>query len=394
VVSEPSFDHTSGEARDATWSFQVLGEVQARHAGVVLPMGGVKARSVLAMLALDAGRVVPTTRLITGLWGEDAPATANATLQVHVANLRKALAVTSSVDTPPSPVHTRAGGYVLDVLPSCVDLHRFRAAVDDARRVGDGRSRSEQLRSALGPWHGEALVGLESEPFAGPVITSLTEEWLAAVESRIHCDLDTGADASLVGELRELTAAHPLRERFWAQLMLALYRCGRQADALAAYREVRDHLIEELGLEPGRELRELEDDILQQAASLLWSAGPVAPARGSRTTIVQRSSASVRAATLTWSNGKVVIAEQCTLGRELDNHVAVEDPEASRHHGVIRRTSEGFLYVDQHSTNGSFVNGEAVGERVLCDGDIIRIGRTEFVFAEETIVLGAPASAT
>ena len=369
------------------WSFRVLGAVEARCRGRPLPLGGVKQQSVLAMMLLEAGRVVPASAMIAGLWGDDAPSTAAATLQVHIANLRKALSGSTGDLTQRPPLKTQAPGYVLQIPSSSVDVHEFRYMVRQARIAVDVDSRRQLLRQALATWHGKALSGLEDQPFARSVVVYLTEEWLEAVELRIQGDLDAGEHAGLVGELRDLTHLYPLRERCWAQLMLALYRCGRQAEALSAYRAARELLVDELGLEPGPELRQLEADVLRQADHLSWTAVPNAPVVGARTTIVHPFGASTRAATLTWPSGRIVLADTCTLGRETDNVISLDDPEASRHHGSICRTADGFLFVDQRSTNGSFVNGQRVSDRLLADGDVIRIGQVELMFVEDDLSL-------
>jgi DNA-binding SARP family transcriptional activator len=368
------------------WSFQILGALEARCRGTVVALGGVKQQSVLAILLLEAGRPVPVNALITGLWGVDAPFTTTATLQVHIANLRKALTGSMGVDQP-SPLKTRSPGYVLQVPSSSVDVHEFRRVVRQARLAVDVDSRRELLRHALAKWHGNALSGLEDQPFARSVVAYLAEERLEALEQRVQADLDAGEHAGLVSELRELTDLHPLRETYWAQLMLALYRCGRQAEALSAYRAAREQLVDELGLEPGPELRQLEADVLRQADDLSWVAVPKASGTGTRTTVVHPSEASTRAATLTWPSGRIVLSDICSLGREGDNSISLEDPEASRHHASIRRTSDGFLFVDQRSTNGSFVNGERVSDRMLADGDVIRVGQVELMFAEDDLSL-------
>jgi len=232
---------------------QVLGPVEASVEGRSIPLGGGKPRALLAMLALNAGSTVSTERLIDGLWGEEPPASANKLVQVYVSQLRKALG--SSADG--AEIVTHRHGYELRVAPDVVDAGRFE------RLVANGAP-----REALALWRGPPLDDVADEPFAGAEIRRLEELRLAALELAIDRDLEEGRHREVVGELEPLVAAEPLRERPHAQRMLALYRCGRQADALAAYRQARTALVEAIGVEPGAELRRLHEAILRQDPSL------------------------------------------------------------------------------------------------------------------------------
>ena len=228
--------------------FGILGpfEVIDDH-GRVVALGGPKQRAVLAILLLHAGEVVSSERLIDELWGERAPASAAKTLQVYVSKLRKALGDGVLV--------TRGGGYVLQSDRGEVDVDRFQALLVAGRRAlqtGDPRGAGESLREALGLWRGPPLSDFAYEPFAQGEIARLEEARVAALEDRIDAELALGEDAGLIGELEALVREHPLRERLCGQLMLALYRSGRQAEALDAYQRAREQLTGELGLEPGR----------------------------------------------------------------------------------------------------------------------------------------------
>jgi DNA-binding SARP family transcriptional activator len=234
--------------------YRVLGPLEVREGDRSLPLGGTKQRALLALLVLNANRVVPRERLIDELWGDDPPETAVATLQVYVSRLRKLVGAETLVTRPP--------GYVLQAGPGEVDVETF-----DRLRV------SGRPEDALALWRGPALAEFK-EPFARVEGARLEDLRLATVEERVAGDLARGNHADLVGELESLVKEHPHRERLRAQLMLALYRSGRQAEALAAYREARASLAE-LGLEPGEELRRLERSILNQEAAL---AKPVLPA--------------------------------------------------------------------------------------------------------------------
>jgi DNA-binding SARP family transcriptional activator len=238
--------------------FRLLGPLEIRTSDGTLPLGGEKQRALLALLLLNANRVVARDRLVDELWGERPPETAVATIQVYVSRLRKLL--------PEGTLATRPPGYVLAVEPDAVDLQRFERLVGAARDADPARS-SELLREALALWRGPPLAEFAEEPFARAAAGRLEELRLAALEQRVEADLELGRHAELVGELEGLVAEHPHRERLHGQLMLALYRAGRQADALAAYRRARAAL-DELGLEPGAALRQLERQILAQDPEL------------------------------------------------------------------------------------------------------------------------------
>ncbi len=239
---------------------RLLGPVQAVRAGGEVPLGGPRQRAVLALLVVEAGRVVPAERLIEELWRGSPPAGAAITLRSYVSRLRSALA-------PEGSVVARGGGYVISTGPDGLDASRFERLVAEGRDAlarGQVVAAGARLREALGLWRGPALADvLEVERLALEA-ARLEELRLAAAEARIEADLAAGLHAEVTGELERLVAEHPLRERLWQLLMLALYRGGRQADALAAYRWARDVLTGELGLEPGEELRELERAVLRQ----------------------------------------------------------------------------------------------------------------------------------
>ncbi len=251
--------------------FRILGPLEATAGGEPLQLGGARQRAVLALLLTRPNEVVSTDRLVDQLWGAQPPRTALNTIQYYVSQLRKLLGVDRIVTRPP--------GYLIRVEPGELDLQRFEAllAQDDV----------EALREALALWRGPALADFAFEPFAQAETGRLEEMRLAALERRIDLDLEAGRAAELVGELEALTAEHPLRERLHGQLMLALYRSGRQAEALAAYQAARGTLVESLGIEPGPPLQELERAILRQDPSLLArGAGEAAPPERQRAVIV------------------------------------------------------------------------------------------------------------
>ncbi len=239
--------------------FRVLGPLAVVEDGRPIPLDRHRMRALLAFLLLHANELVSSDRLIDEVWGPQPPKTAGASLQNYVSRLRKAIGAESVVSQPP--------GYVLRVDPERFDLARFERLTAEARGA-EPRERAEKLRAALALWRGPALDDLAFEPFARDEVGRLEEARLAALEDCIDAELELGRDGELVGQLEELVEQHPLRERFWAQLMRALYRAGRQADALAAFQSARDVLTEELGLEPGEELRRVQQAILQQDETL------------------------------------------------------------------------------------------------------------------------------
>jgi DNA-binding SARP family transcriptional activator/tetratricopeptide (TPR) repeat protein len=238
--------------------FRILGPLEVDAEGRTVALGGAKPRAVLAVLLLHANEPVSAERIALALWGEDAPAGAVKTVQVHVSRLRKALADADVLTT-------EGTAYRLRVRPGELDAHTFDQLVAEGREAlaaGDAEGAAAALRDALSLWRGPPLHELASLPFAPPEIERLEEQRLAALEARVEADLATGRHAELVGELQRLTSRHPWREHLQRHLMLALYRCGRQAEALAVYRETRRLLADELGLEPGQDLRRLEAQML------------------------------------------------------------------------------------------------------------------------------------
>lgn len=252
--------------------FGILGSLEVRDGEEAVPLGGLRERSLLALLLLNANELVPTGRLVDELWGEEPPKTAVKTVQVYVSRLRKLLGAEAIATSPP--------GYLLRVDPERIDLHRFERLTREGREAlaaDDAATAARQLSEALALWRGAPLADFAYEPFAQAEAARLEELRLTALEDRIEADLRRGRAAELVGELQGLAARHPLRERLRGHLMLALYRSGRQAEALDVYRDARTTLVEELGIEPSRELQRIERAILSQDASLDRPGAPRAP---------------------------------------------------------------------------------------------------------------------
>jgi DNA-binding SARP family transcriptional activator len=245
--------------------FRILGPLEVLAGGRAVALGGSKQRALLALLVLHANETLTPDRLIDELWGDHPPATAAKTVQAHISRLRKALAADGGA------VVTRAHGYELELDPDCLDAHRFERLLGDGRcalAAGRPELALTTLQDALALWRGAPLADLAYERFAQGEIARLEDLRLVALEQLVEAKLALGRHAELVGQLETLIAQHPYRERLRAQLMLALYRSDRQADALQAYQNARRTLVEELGIEPGERLRRLERAILAQDPSL------------------------------------------------------------------------------------------------------------------------------
>jgi DNA-binding SARP family transcriptional activator len=239
--------------------FLILGPLEVRDGDRLVPLGGARQRAVLALLLTRANEVVSRDWLIDELWGERPPESAVNVLQTYVSHLRKALSAELLV--------TRTPGYMIQVERDELDLYRF----EDLATEADGAEpavAATKLRAALELWRGTALADFAYDPFAQATITRLEELRLTALERRIEADLALGRHGELVGELEVLTREHPLRERFRRHLMLALYRSGRQAEALATYQDARRVLVDQLGIDPSPSLQELERAILRQEPAL------------------------------------------------------------------------------------------------------------------------------
>jgi DNA-binding SARP family transcriptional activator/class 3 adenylate cyclase/alpha-beta hydrolase superfamily lysophospholipase len=243
--------------------FRILGPLEVRDEDREVPLRGGKERALLALLLVNANRTLPMDRIVDSLWAEDVPETAQKMVQVYVSHLRKVL--------PKDTLRTRPPGYAVAVEEGELDLDRFESAVTEARAALDSglpRQAAEGFRDALSLWRGPALAEFGSEPFAQVEAARLEDLRFYAVEGRLEAELALGDHRAAVGELEALVAQHPLRERLRSLQMLALYRSGRQAEALAGYQGFRRTLSDELGIEPSASLRELERRMLQQDPSL------------------------------------------------------------------------------------------------------------------------------
>jgi DNA-binding SARP family transcriptional activator len=249
--------------------FRLLGPLEVRAGDGPVPIGGPKQRTLLALLLLQPNRVVTVDRLTDALWGSEPPATARNTLQTYVRHLRRALGA--------ERIEHRSSGYVLVTDPSDVDVVRFESLVERAHRLTstDPARATVVFREAIGLWRGPALDDLAEQPSLRPEIARFEESRLVAIEELIATELTLGRDRELVPELETLVHRNPFRERLWGQLMIALYRSGRQGDALAVYQRARTVLLEELGIDPSPELKRVEQQVLTQDAELELTAQPL-----------------------------------------------------------------------------------------------------------------------
>lgn len=366
---------TPGAELDA----RLLGPVTLLVNGAPIAINGSRRRTAVALLVANRGRVVSTDAIADAIWEDALPANVKGAVQVVIFELRKILDDAGVAGA--QAIRTAAPGYRLALDADRTDVGRFRALRREASdRAAAGRlaSASDSYRAALAEWAGPACADLRGNRFADDLATELEEERLAVREAVYRVDLDLGRHDDLVPELTAAVAEHPLREATAASFLTALYRCGRQADALAYYRHVRDLLDDELGIDPGPELQALHAAILAQQ--------PIPPTHralpGTETTPepdTEVDGAGVLAGFLELSDGGRIplTGTSVGLGRSPDNSVVLDDAKASRHHAVVSAAAGMYVVTDLHSTNGTFVNGDRVfGTVPLADGDELRLGNS------------------
>ena len=335
--------------------FRILGPLQVLADDRQIALGTAQQRKVLTILVIHRGEVVSVDRILDELWGERPPDRATKTVQVYVSRLRKALGDGVLV--------TRDGGYTLELNGKSVDADRFRRLADEGRTAlesGDPRSAREALTAALGLWRGPALADLAYEPFAQNEAARLEELRLVAVENRAEADLALGHHAEVVPELEALVREHPTRERLLGALMLALYRSGRQVEALETYRDARRTLDQELGLEPGSRLQQLERSILTHDPALEGppAAGPMAVLRRRRRggMLVALGGALLLAGAIAAVTLRTGSGETPTPPRVLPNSLVRIDPDTLKATDVVRVGSApdlvvaagGFVWITHH----------------------------------------------
>lgn len=359
---------------------QLLGPVTSTVDGQPIEIGGAKPRSVLAVLALSHGAVVSASTLVSYLWDEPIPDRAEHTLQQHVSALRKTLVAPDESSRGASPLVTHPPGYLLELTALDVDeLDRHERNARELLSQGDARSGLEHLEAALALARGPALDNVRGTARIDATALRLDERVLTLGEDRAETLLVLGRHREVASEIEVLVEQQPFRERLRFLQMLALYRSGRQTDALAAFRSTRTALIEELGVEPGPELRDLEQRILDQDPTL--DVAPVAVPRTVHSTI--RAEQQVPFGWIELPDGQAIALQTSTsIGRAEDADVHVVDSRVSREHAQIERRGNDMLLTDLASTNGTAVNGRRVDEWTLHDGDVVSIGGTQLVYRD------------
>jgi DNA-binding SARP family transcriptional activator len=358
-------------------TISVLGPLEARRDDVSLALGGAKQRSVLGILALAPNQAVSRDRLIDALWEENEPGDALAALQVYVANLRRILDPQRDQGREGQLIESVKSGYRLQIEDGSLDLLQFNALVREASAV-IGAERRLRLREAVRLWRGQLLQDLQGQRFLVAESARWDEALRSVYRDLFRAELAMGNSEGVLADLERLTAESPYDEALAGLRMIALFRSGRQAEALAAFGHVRERLVEDLGVEPSVELQELEFRILRQDRGLLDNRRSEAVAMA---TVRVSKDGSVPVAELDLA-GRIYLLDRAvtTLGRLSDRDIVLDDQLASRRHAEIRRTTEGFELIDLGSTNGIAVNGRAITTHRLEDGDRISIGDLVLAF--------------
>ncbi|WP_433684518.1 BTAD domain-containing putative transcriptional regulator [Nocardia sp. CA-119907] len=367
---------------DTRAQFGVLGPVQLSIDGVQRSVGGPKQRAVLAYLVVNANHPVSVDALAQAVWEQTPPSDVRASLHAITSNLRKPL---RDAGLDARAVLAQVGaGYRIAVADGACDVHRFRARKESGLRdlaAGRFSSASEALSGALGQWRGPVLADLRGLGFADAYAAALDDERIGVIEARASADIARGHANDVAAELALIVGAHPLREPLWEKLITALYLSGRQSDALAAVRRLRTTLDDELGIDPGPAIHELEARILRQEP---LSARTVADATVTRwTTIIEQSVAGARAELRDTDGTVYPLAGSVTrIGRLPDNDIVLEHGKVSRQHAVLVDNGSSFVIKDLWSSNGVYVDGERIIDSVaLTDGAVLRIGGFELVFS-------------
>lgn len=365
----------------------VLGPLAISVGGVAIAISSAKQRAVVAMLVLGENRVVPIPSIVEGVWGDPPPDRAEHTLQQHVSAIRKLIEPDRAAATEPKLL-TRSPGYLLAV--DHLDAAEFARTAElgrSAATAGRWPDAVDAFETAIAQWQGHvsALSDCRLTTRLDAAAARLDEQLLLAIEGLGDARLACGQSRELVPDLEHLVAQHPLREGLRGQLMLALYRSGRQADALAAYRSARETLIDELGVEPGPALRDLEQAILIQSPRL--DLGAASASTGSTAEDLQatyRAGDRSDLGRIEFPDGQVVHLPpgRSVIGRDPGVLIRLVDNRASRQHAAIDASEVGCVLRDLGSSNGTTVNGASVdgahgdGHHLL-DGDVISVGGVE-----------------
>lgn len=356
---------------DKRLEFGLLGPLEMSVDGALVPLGTPKQRAVLAMLLMNRNSPVGVDRLITALWDDAPPSGARASIHSYVSNLRKLL---SGAGIDPRVVLAAAPpGYRLTIADNACDIGRFiaeKTAGVHAAAAARFEQASKHLSAALAEWRGPVLEDLRDFQFVETYATSLVEEKILVHTAKAEAEIACGRAFAVITELEALIAEHPYREPLWAQLITAYYLTERQSDALAAYRRVKQTLADELGIDPGPNLRDGgggHGDLLD--VQRLLAQDPV----------VERNAV----AHLRETTGRSYPLQEAAtrIGRQSDNDIVLDTPKVSRHHAVIVDTGTSWVINDLRSSNGVQVQHERIRSATpLHDGDHIRIGEHEFTF--------------
>jgi DNA-binding SARP family transcriptional activator len=334
------------------------------------------------MLLMNRNNPVGVDRLITALWDESPPSGARASIHSYVSNLRKLL--TGAGVDPRTVLVAAPPGYRLNVANDRCDLGRFiaeKTAGVQAAAAGRFEQASQHLSAALAEWRGPVLEDLDGFRFVDAFTTSLVEEKILAHTAQAEAEIACGRAFTVITELEALTAEHPYREQLWAQLMTAYYLADRQSDALAAYRRVQKSLADDLGIDPGQNLRALNDQILRQEP-LDVKKNAMTTAAVAITVLEHYPTDGKVAAYLHEVSGRSYpLRGSTTIGRLGDNDIVLDSPKVSRHHAVIVDTGNGYIIDDLRSSNGVHVREQRIrSAATLQDGDRVRICDHEFTF--------------
>jgi SARP family transcriptional regulator, regulator of embCAB operon len=369
---------------NAGLQFAVLGPLQVRAAGALVPLGAPKQRAVLGMLVMNRNRAVSVDALIDAVWGESPVPAARTSIHSYVSNLRRLLG--SGTRDPNRVLASVPPGYQLNVADADCDLGRFvieKNAGMHAAAAGRFEDASTYLTAALAEWRGPFLDDLREFGFVDMFATALAEVRVAVQTAHAEAEIACGRADAIIPHLEVLSAEHPFRERLWAQLITAYYVAERQSDALDAYRRLKTNLAENLGIDPGPTVRDLHERILRQEAYTTEAAQTTAtrsvavPGLHTGTLAGPSVVAELRA-----SDGQRYRLESSNrIGRRPDNDIVLDDDDVSRYHAVVIHTGSEFVISDLRSTNGVEVAGSRIrGSATLADGDQIRIGSYQFTF--------------
>ncbi|AKK28319.1 BTAD domain-containing putative transcriptional regulator [Mycobacterium sp. EPa45] len=354
--------------------FDLLGPLQVTVGGTPVAPGTPKQRAVLAVLLINRNRTVSADGLIDAVWEESPAAAARASLHSYVSNLRRLLGGGQGVlaNSPP--------GYRLNVTEGACDLDRFlaeKSAGLQAAAAGNFEEAGSRLFSALSQWRGPVLDDLRDFTFTEAFAAALTEDKVLAQTARAEAEIACGRAASVISELEKLVAEHPYREPLWVQLITAYYVDERQSDALAAHRRLKRLLADDLGIDPGPTVNELNERILRQDR---LDVGQAAKATAIHTLTTSRGDESAVAALRDGAGHRHVLRRAATrIGRLPDNDIVLNDPDVSRHHAVIVDTGSSLVITDVRSANGVHVQGQRLRpSATLADGDRIVICGHEF----------------